>query len=107
MNDETVSPRYSSHSLSPSTIVFIFFIGHFSPEQQRSDADHGRSFGDGGLEIVAHPHGQVPSRKAWHLPLRLFPQAKLIHVLREHRPTEGMWPTGWIPEFQRSTTART
>src|SRR5215207_3477883 len=45
--------------------LFLFlFIGHFPAEQQRSDADHGGAFGDGGFEIVAHAHAQVPQAGA-------------------------------------------
>src|SRR5258705_7085524 len=48
----------------PSSLCFSPFILlrltlHLSAEEAGADADHCRAFGDGGLVVVAHAHGEV------------------------------------------------
>src|ERR1017187_4195018 len=51
-------------------------------EQRGSDADHGRAFLDGYLEVARHAHAQVRQRRAQEL---LAPLLQLSH-LTEHWP---------------------
>src|ERR1035438_5193432 len=55
---------------------------HPLAEQRGADADHGRAFLDGYLEVARHAHAHVRQRRAQEL---LAPLLQLSH-LTEHRP---------------------